>query len=126
MAENCKMIMIIDDNEDIITMIKAMLEMKGYNVCIKTNAINLEESLEKVSPDLIIMGMLLSGADGREICKLLKNHGRFSIIPVLMISAHPNAKEECLNAGADSFLAKPFDMKDFFQSVEKSLALKNQ
>lgn len=124
MEESSKKIMIIDDNEDIVTMIKAMLVMKGYSVCIKNNTIEMEDSIKKTMPDLIIMDMLLSNADGRIICKSLKNDSRFAPIPVLMISAHPNAKEECLNAGAEMFLGKPFDMQDFFRAVEKSLLLK--
>lgn len=124
MKENNKKVMIIDDNEDIVVMLKAMLLMKGYNVFIKRDIIDLENSVQELIPDLIIMDMLLSGADGRKICKSFKNDARFASIPVLMISAHPNAEEECLNAGADLFLGKPFDVQDFFRAVEKTLLLK--
>ena len=121
MKENSKKVMIIDDNEDIVALLKTMLLMKSYNVFIKTDIIDVEESIKEIMPELIIMDMLLSGADGRKVCKSFKNDTRFASIPVLMISAHPNAKEECLNAGAEMFLEKPFEMKDFFESVEKSL-----
>lgn len=126
MKEDIKKIMIIDDNDDIVTMLKAMLEMKDYKVFAKMNITDLENSITKVSPDLIIMDMLLAGADGREICKILKKDTRFTVIPVLMISAHPNAEDDCLNAGANTFLAKPFDMQDFFVAVEKSLLLRKE
>ena len=126
MKEDIKKIMIIDDNDDIVTMLKAMLEMKDYKVFAKMNITDLENSITKVSPDLIIMDMLLAGADGREICKNLKKDTRFTTIPVLMISAHPNAEDDCLNAGANTFLAKPFDMQDFFVAVEKSLLLRKE
>ena len=118
--------MIIDDNKDIVAMLNAMLSMKGYNVFIKLNVDDIEDSLIELWPDLIIMDMLLSGVDGRKICRSLKNDSRFDPISVLMISAHPNAKEECLNAGADMFLGKPFDVKDFFNAVEKSLILRKK
>lgn len=126
MKEDIKKIMIIDDNDDIVTMLKAMLEMKDYKVFAKMNITDLENSITKVSPDLIIMDMLLAGADGREICKNLKKDTRFTTIPVLMISAHPNAEDDCLNAGANTFLGKPFDMQDFFVAVEKSLLLRKE
>jgi two-component system alkaline phosphatase synthesis response regulator PhoP len=126
MAENRKKIMIIDDNKDIVAMLKAMLSMKGYDVFIKQNVDDIEDSLIEIWPDLIIMDMLLSGVDGRKICKSLKNDSRFDPISVLMISAHPYAKEECLNAGADMFLGKPFDVQDFFNAVEKSLILRKK
>jgi DNA-binding response OmpR family regulator len=126
MKENNKTVLIIDDDEDIVAMLKAMLSMKGYNVFIKRDIIDLENSVKETIPDLIIMDMLLSGADGRKICKSFKNDTRFASIPVLMISAYPNAKEECLNAGADMFLGKPFDVRDFFEAVEKSLLMKKE
>lgn len=125
MTNDIKKILIIDDNEDIVTMIKAMLDMKGYSVFVKMNIIDLETCIENLSPDLIIMDMLLSGADGREICKKLKKDNKFASIPVLMISAHQNAEDECLFAGANTFLGKPFEMQDFFEAVERSLSIRN-
>ena len=118
---NIPKILVIEDNEDIITMIKLMLEMKGYQACIKMNAHNAEHFIKELMPDLIIMDMLLSGGDGREICKSLKGNPEFSHIPVFMISAHPNARRECLQAGADFYLSKPFDMHEFFHTIEKAL-----
>lgn len=120
MPENTH-ILIIDDNEDIVMMLKAMLGMKGYQVEVKTNTIQLKEHIESHTPDLILMDMLLSGADGREICEELKADPRFSSIPIIMISAHPSAEEDCLAAGTDYFLAKPFEMKDLFSMVRKAL-----
>ncbi len=126
MKGNSLKVMIIDDNEDIITMIRTILEMKGYNIFIKMNIGSIENSINELSPDLIIMDMLLSGGDGRMICQSLKKDNRLASIPVLMISAHPNTKEECLNARADMFLEKPFDLQDLFKSVNESLLLKKE
>lgn len=126
MSTNIKKVIIIDDNEDIVAMLKTMLEMKGYNVYIKMNVTGLEDSISKIMPDLIIMDMLLSSVDGRTVCKSLKGDKRFESIPVLMISAHPTAEEKCLDAGADLYLAKPFDMKDFFSTVEKGMLIAKQ
>jgi len=126
MRNDIKNIMIIDDNEDIVTMIRAMLEMKGYKAFVKINIIDLESYIKEVSPHLIIMDMLLAGADGCEICKALKKDTKFAAIPVLMISAHPNAEEECLHAGANIFLGKPFEMQEFFEAVERGLMIKKE
>ena len=118
--------MIIEDNEDILTMLTAMLQMKGYKVSTKLNHFEIESSIKELAPDAILMDMLLSGVDGREICKLLKaHHDGLAKIPVIMISAHPNAKKECLEAGADYFLEKPFDMEVFFKLIEKALQKEN-
>ena len=115
-------IMVIDDNEDILYMLQAMLKIKGYKVSIKMNMDNLEQTISELSPDIILMDMLLSGADGREVCKQLKANPAFAAIPIIMISAHPEAKIKCLEAGANFFLEKPFEMSEIFEVVSNALA----
>lgn len=126
MTNNNHHVLIIEDNEDIVIMLKTMLEMKGYQV---STTMELNEPLATImnfSPDLLLMDMLLSGADGRDICKLVKQPGGpIAHMPVIMISAHPDARKECLAAGADYFLEKPFDMEVFFKVVENALKQKN-
>jgi DNA-binding response OmpR family regulator len=110
-------ILIIDDNEDILFMLEAMLKIKGYKVTVKKNTDNIETAVTKINPGVIIMDMLLSGADGREICRQLKANTVLEKIPVIMISAHPEAKTHCLNAGANYFVEKPFEMTEILQTV---------
>ena len=115
-------ILVIDDNEDILFMLQAMLKIKGYKVSVKKNMESLDANIEALSPNVILMDMLLSGVDGREVCKHLKSHKNFAHIPVIMISAHPEAKETCLAAGADYFLEKPFEMNEIFKVVATALS----
>ena len=110
-------ILIIEDNKDILMMLEIMLQHNGYTVSMKDTIGDLETDLNAIVPDIILMDMLLSGADGREICKQLKAHNTFSAIPVIMLSAHPQAREECLAAGANFFLEKPFDMDLLFSTI---------
>jgi two-component system alkaline phosphatase synthesis response regulator PhoP len=117
-----KHILVIDDNEDILHMLKAMLQMKGFKVSLQLGALDIENDLRSIKPDMIIMDMLLSGADGREVCKGLKQNDEFSKTPLLMISAHPSARKDCLAAGADYFLEKPFDMNELFSNIDLGLA----
>ena len=73
MADNSKKVMIIDDNEDILTMIKTMLEMMRHHVFRKMSTNDMTNYVNEVSSDLIIMDMLLSGVNGRKICRSFKN-----------------------------------------------------
>lgn len=114
-------ILVIDDNEDILFMIKAMLEMKGYKVTPKNHPENIELVIETIMPDIILMDMLLSGADGREVCKTIKMNTVISKIPVIMISALPDAGDSCIAAGANYFLGKPFEINDIFKTVATAL-----
>jgi CheY-like chemotaxis protein len=64
------------------------------------------------------MDMLLSGTNGIDLCKNMKQNPKTSDLPVMMISAHPNAKEICMQAGADEFISKPFDMQEILSKIQ--------
>ena len=116
-------ILVIDDNEDILFMIKTMLEMKGYRISAKDNPDDIESFIEQTRPDVILMDLLLSGSDGREICKKIRENKLISHIPVVMISALPDAAISCKDAGTDYFLGKPFEMNDLFETINNALSL---
>lgn len=118
-------ILVIDDNADILFMIKAMLEMKGYKITAKDSPENIEIFVETARPDLILMDMLLSGADGRDVCKIFKANQQIAQVPVIMISAMPDAAGSCIESGANYFLGKPFEMKDLLQTVSDALSAIN-
>jgi DNA-binding response OmpR family regulator len=110
-------VLVIDDNTDILYMLQAMLKLKGYKVSVKENTTAIESFIQEIVPDIILMDMLLSGADGRELCKNFKANTSIASIPVIMLSAHPHARIECLAAGADFFIEKPFEMTVLLQTV---------
>ena len=112
-------ILVIDDDPDIGIMIKMMLEYKGYFVSVALRADQAEEMMEEENFDLIIMDMLLSGTNGIDLCNDLKKNAKTAALPVIMISAHPNAKEICIKAGADEFISKPFDMQDILAKIQQ-------
>jgi DNA-binding response OmpR family regulator len=114
-------ILVLDDDPDISTMVKLMLEYKGYKVVTADRPDVMHNLIEKDRIDLIIMDMLLSGMNGTDVCTSLKQNPKTASIPVLMISAHPNAKEICLEAGADEFVSKPFDMSEILGKISQVL-----
>lgn len=111
-------ILVVDDDPDISMMLKLMLEFKGYSVRTADRKEEIYRVLGSDTIDLIIMDMLLSGINGTDICTELKQNKDISDIPVMMISAHPNAKEICQQAGANDFISKPFDMQDILSKIE--------
>lgn len=112
-----KRILIIDDDADILLVLTSMAEDAGYQV----TAIDRGDFLEQIDagalPDLILLDMLLSGQDGRQIARSLKGQATTRRIPIVMLSAHPNAEREALEAGADAFLAKPFDLDELLATI---------
>ena len=119
MKTELNQILVVDDDPDIATMIRIMLEYKGFSVTIAPKPADAKKIADEGNFSLIIMDMLLSGVNGTDICRELKSDSQTSQIPVIMISAHPNAKEICINAGADDFMAKPFDMYDLLNRIRR-------
>jgi CheY-like chemotaxis protein len=113
-----KTILLVDDNVDIVEAVQFLLEDAGYKVLTAEKADFLETLDTANLPDLIILDMLLSGKDGREVAKTLKSRNETKHIPIIMISAHPTAKETAKKSGADEFIAKPFDIDYLLEVIE--------
>lgn len=109
--------MVLDDDPDICSMLKMVLDYHGYGAVDVDCEEKANEVLSKHDVDLIIMDMLLSGVDGTDICRRLKQDKQTASIPILMFSAHPNAQKICLEAGADDFISKPFEMNDLINKI---------
>ena len=117
MQSKPKKILVVDDEPDILEFLQMVLEEEGYLVLTAEKGEALEKIRNEVLPDLILLDMLLSGKDGREIVKQLKHREETKHIPVIMLSAHPSAGRTVLQAGADDFIAKPFDIDDLLSRI---------
>ena len=126
MEKSGKRILVLDDDPDIGVMLKMMLEFKGYTAIVTERAESARKVIYSEPVDLIILDMLLSGVNGTEICVALKKDIVTAPIPIIMISAHPNAKELCEEAGADSFISKPFDMHDMLATIDNLLEVESK
>ena len=102
-------------------MAKAMLSFAGYRVESLSLPGQLPQVMANFSPRMLLMDMLLSGTDGRDICRKLKLDPATSHIKIMMMSAHPDADRSCREAGADEFISKPFDMDLFIAKVKTQL-----
>ena len=114
-----KKVLVVDDDPDILDALRFLLEDAGYLVdtSLKDGEM-INKKIKKSPPHLIILDVLLSGHDGRHLCKVLKNQVETKHIPIIMISAHPDADKTAMEAGANAFIAKPFDIFELLNSVE--------
>ncbi|GHO49788.1 response regulator transcription factor [Ktedonospora formicarum] len=115
-------ILIVDDDPDILEALHIILEEEGYEVTTEEKGDALLHLHDDTLPHLIILDVLLSGKDGREILRRLKSQQNTRDIPVLMFSAHPSAEQTVRQAGADDFLAKPFNIEEFLARVTHLLS----
>lgn len=117
-----KRILAVDDDNDILDVIRIILEDEGYEVLTLANGKQVFEVVEDNDPDLILLDVMLGGLDGRDICRALKQHEVYKAIPVVMISASHNLNNLLLMPGApDNFLAKPFDIDRLIEMVKSEL-----
>lgn len=115
-----KKVLLIDDDESILDAISLILEDEGYLIKTTLKGEEAYHTVAEFMPDVILLDVLLSGKDGREICKNLKANPSLKHIPIILISAHPNAEKSIKTCGADYFLAKPFDTEILLKTVKKS------
>ena len=112
-----KTVLVIDDDEGILEAFEVMLESAGYTVLSSSDAELIHSLTPKQLPDVILLDVLLSGVDGRDICRKLKSDPLTKNIPIIMVSAHPSAYKTIKQAGADDFLSKPFEMDELLAKV---------
>lgn len=116
-------ILAVDDDSDIVEIIKIVLEGEGFEVATLTSGSNVLNVISSVRPDLILLDVMLGGMDGRDICKAIKTHSLFKNIPIVMISATHNLQSFLKLPGSpNDFLSKPFDIDSLVQKVKAQFA----
>ena len=117
-----KKILIIDDSVGILFAVRKALEVKGYEV-ITSETFPGVTYVENISPDLLFLDMSLVGQDGRKVAKELKADNKTNRIPIVMLTAFPNARELALESGADDFLSKPFELEVLWKISKKHTSI---
>ena len=111
-------ILVVDDDPGILDSMEIALMLQDYAVETTTKG---EETFSKIGsfkPDLILMDVYLSGMDGRDICKQIKEDDKTKHIPVIIFSANRSMKEVFEESGANDFIGKPFNMDELYDKVK--------
>ncbi len=120
-------ILIADDNEDVRTYLAACLA-NDYVIEIAKNGQECEDLAFNITPDLIVLDVMMPFKDGFEVCKTLKTDERTSHIPIIMLTAKADmdSRLEGLEQGADDYLTKPFHKKELLLRIKNLLELRRQ
>jgi len=113
-------ILIADDDSAILDATRMILEYEGYEVQTTTDGESVVK-LFKNPPRLLLLDILMSGNNGTDVCKALKAKKTTRHVPIIMISASRDVEESARTAGADDFIAKPFEMKMLLAKVKKHI-----
>ena len=116
-------ILLVDDEPSIVKMVGKRLEVEGFEVTV---AMDGQEGLQKAQSqqqDLIILDLMLPKLNGYEVCGLLKRDSRYEKIPIIMLSARTQEKDEKegLAAGANVFMTKPFKSQELVERIKALL-----
>jgi two-component system alkaline phosphatase synthesis response regulator PhoP len=118
-----KKILIVEDERDLIKLLKYNLEKEGFRVsCASDGSLALAE-MRRDEPDLVILDLMLPGVDGLEICRQLRRIDRYAGLPVLMLTARGEEADRVvgLELGADDYVTKPFSMRELIARVRALL-----
>ena len=114
-----KKVLIFDDNEELLELCTIILGDMGCQVKTSTTTNNILEQVSAYMPDLIFMDNWVPDLSGSDATKQIKADVSLRHIPVIYFSANNHIKELALEAGADDFLEKPFDIARMEEKVKK-------
>jgi class 3 adenylate cyclase/CheY-like chemotaxis protein len=120
-------ILIVEDNEANLDILRMRLEANGYEVIAATDGIAGLEKAKETCPDLILLDIMMPKMDGIEVCKRLKNDNSLPFTPIIMVTAKADAQDAIagLEAGSDEYLTKPVDHRALIARVQSMLRIKN-
>ena len=118
-----KRILIVDDDPDMVEMLRFALHNEGY--AIRT-AVTGREALRKAllsPPDLVLLDLVMPGLSGFTVCERLRSHSATASVPIIMVTALPGELPRLagMEMGADDYIRKPFEMTELISRVDDLL-----
>jgi two-component system, OmpR family, response regulator len=117
-------VLVVEDDPNMQTLLEHVLLWAGFNVTIADNGLVAKEKLSSDHYDLICSDVMMSGIDGIQLCIWVKSQESLRHIPFILLSARAQngEKEVGLQAGADAYMTKPFDILELEQTLKKILS----
>src|SRR5499433_3944850 len=118
-----KKILIVEDESDLVKLLKYNLEKEGFKVGYATDGALALAEARRDPPDVVILDLMLPGIDGLEVCRQLRRNDRFARTPILILSARSEEADRVvgLELGADDYVTKPFSTREVIARVRALL-----
>ena len=116
-------ILVIEDNEDNLSLMRLLLERANYTVLMASNGFLGLETARSERPDLILLDLAMPEMDGWEVARQIKSDITTRDIPIIVVTAHalPKDRERAVDAGCDAFIVKPFSVSKLIGEIENLL-----
>ena len=111
--------MVVDDHQDVVDILRIMLESKGFNVRCAYSGKDLFAGMEELKPDIIILDIMMPVMDGLEVLTRLKGDPSTAYIPVILLTAMVQQENifEGYKTGADYYITKPFTSTQVLEGI---------
>ncbi len=117
------MVLLVDDNEQILSMVSDFLVSQNYRVSLCQGGLELFKRLELVQPDIILMDIQMPDIDGFNLIRRIRSNPllRISSVPIIAVTAlaMDGDRERCLDAGANAYLSKPIQLRNLLEVIER-------
>ncbi len=118
-----KTVLIVDDEEYIVTSLEYVVKSAGYEVAIAYDGEQAMEKVIAIVPDLLILDVMMPKLDGFEVCEKIRANPLWKSIRIIMLTAkgRDSEREKGMSLGADAYMTKPFSTRDILKRVEELL-----
>lgn len=113
-------ILALDDNQDILMLVKIILEEEGYNIDTIQQACKLEDQLFSKDYQLILLDLMMPKLTGDQCCEIIKANPKWSHIPIIAFTAKPIKKNTQLNTNFQGYLFKPFTADELISCIQEN------
>jgi len=107
-------VLIVEDDEDILQLLEYNFQSAGFDVAVARDGLDAMARIKRQRPDLVLLDIMLPGADGFEVCKTIKRDPKSAQVPVIMLTARGEEVDRIvgLELGADDYVVKPFSPRE--------------
>ena len=129
MSEIKKKVVCVEDEPEIIDLIRLILGRKGFDLTGATGGLEGLEAIRRVKPDLVLLDLMMPDMDGWEVYQQMKADPELKNIPVIVVTAKAQSIDKILGlhiAKVDDYVTKPFGPQELLQSVERVLSAREQ
>lgn len=125
MSEESPRILVVDDEADLVSVLRFGLEVEGFEVISASDGEQGFTLAREAQPALVLLDLMLPKLDGYKVCRALKFDERYRTMPIFILSARSGDDDRrlALEMGADLFITKPYEMKQLVSKIRARLQL---
>jgi two-component system KDP operon response regulator KdpE len=113
-------VLMVEDDPNIVDLIRSNLTVRGFDTVVSQDGVRALRLLETEQPDIVLLDLMLPGADGMELCRQIRER---STVGIIVVSARGGQQDKvtALNMGADDYLTKPFGIEELLARITATL-----